>query len=35
LVIRVSGCSREPVPPARMTPFIDADRMRVQPWANG
>ena len=21
-VIRVSGCSREPVPPARMTPFI-------------
>src|SRR5436190_8272092 len=28
-VIRVSGCSREPVPPARMTPFIARDRSRL------
>jgi hypothetical protein len=27
-VIRVSGWSREPVPPARMTPFIRAMLLR-------
>ena len=25
-VINVSGCNRDPVPPARMTPFIARDR---------
>src|SRR5664280_3195288 len=35
LVIRVSGCSREPVPPARMTPFTRRSLDPAVPRASG
>src|SRR5580692_1115749 len=35
LVIRVSGCSRDPVPPARMTPFIRGSLDRAATWCPG